>query len=183
MTLLGERNKRSSSIPTYRRNQRFSVHRTRRATIRHCVVNAHPRYWQFKRVILAVASVTFLGITAVSLKRKNLVNDPDVEAANARARLMFGNVSFLDSRLQLRSFTIVPNPGKCDNVKFAVIIHIKVDDESGRNRWRATYGNLPLMQQVMGLLKLNFQKISILFSPFFFQKKLKFQLRKLNEVS
>ncbi|KAL6734114.1 hypothetical protein Aduo_004688 [Ancylostoma duodenale] len=60
---------------------------------------------------------------------------------------MFGNVSFLDPRLQLRKYTMVPNPSKCADVNFATVVHISINDESGRNRWRATYGNPLLMQK------------------------------------
>ncbi|RCN34679.1 N-acetyllactosaminide 3-alpha-galactosyltransferase [Ancylostoma caninum] len=118
-----------------------------RPTTRHCFVRTHSRYWQLKRAILAVASITCFGITAMNFKSNYLRNDRSVEVANERARRMFGNVSFLDPRLQLRSYTIVPNPGKCANVNFAIVVHISVNDESGRNRWRATYGNPLLMQQ------------------------------------
>ncbi|EPB66512.1 N-acetyllactosaminide 3-alpha-galactosyltransferase [Ancylostoma ceylanicum] len=78
-----------------------------------------------------------------------IMRDKSVEAANIKARKMFGNVSFADPRLQLLNFTIVPNRRKCVKKDFVVVVHIRVEDQLGRNRWRQTYGDPQLMHKFM----------------------------------
>ncbi|EYC23032.1 hypothetical protein Y032_0016g3085 [Ancylostoma ceylanicum] len=60
---------------------------------------------------------------------------------------MFGNTLFLDSRLQLLNYTAVPDRRKCNSKEFVVVVHVRADDQLGRNRWRETYGNPRLMQK------------------------------------
>ncbi|EPB67072.1 N-acetyllactosaminide 3-alpha-galactosyltransferase [Ancylostoma ceylanicum] len=50
-------------------------------------------------------------------------------------------------RLQLLNYTAVPDRRKCNSKEFVVVVHVRADDQLGRNRWRETYGNPRLMQK------------------------------------
>ncbi|EPB68078.1 hypothetical protein ANCCEY_12830 [Ancylostoma ceylanicum] len=115
------------------------------------IVRAHPRHLRFTLVAVIFLCILCFGIISVNRTSNGtaIMRDRSVEAANIKAREMFGNVPFPDPRLQLLNFTIVPNRRKCVKKDFVVVVHIRVEDQLGRNRWRQTYGDPQLMHKFM----------------------------------
>ncbi|EYC30672.1 hypothetical protein Y032_0004g1709 [Ancylostoma ceylanicum] len=140
------------------------------------IVRAHPRHLRFTLVAVIFLCILCFGIISVNRTSNGtaIMRDRSVEAANIKAREMFGNVPFPDPRLQLLNFTIVPNRRKCVKKDFVVVVHIRVEDQLGRNRWRQTYGDPQLMHKVMCSLRLNnnkTEKQKTCFVLFLFRRK------------
>ncbi|KAL6734235.1 hypothetical protein Aduo_004797 [Ancylostoma duodenale] len=108
---------------------------------------AQPRLLHvFRRFFGLIVAFSIIGVVVLVFDhsvtyKQNFRRRKEVNDANYRARKMFQNVKFKDSRLQVARYIAVPKAAMCSNTTFIVVVHMRAEDHARRRRWRATYGN------------------------------------------